>query len=123
MLQTLRKQQRTQSLIFLDAIGTDPTKARKIPEPYSMHTGFNPSKSGFIQQHLEDCGPMHNVSSNINIIFHASLTSLQSVLPEIPYALPASARQCPKYLQQLLLRLAIEQHFNTVCFKNARLLV
>jgi hypothetical protein len=63
MLQTLRKQ-RTQSLIFLDAIGSDPTQPRKIPEPYSLHTGFNPSKSGFIQQHLEDCGPMHNVSSH-----------------------------------------------------------
>lgn len=116
--------QLTTKLIFLDAIGSDPTKPRKIPgrstarlllrmascvglaifslpeprrklqlrnfkqdlilfahahlahlspfssvlstflcgctEPYSMHTGFNPSKSGYIQQHLEDCGPLHN---------------------------------------------------------------
>ena len=87
-------------LVFLDAIGSDPTQPRKIPgarakaacpcpwpwrlstsppleacgpsactcacsrqavlpvltaasvraEPYSMHTGFNPSKSGYIQQ-------------------------------------------------------------------------
>ena len=66
MLQTFRKQ-RTQSLMYMDAIGSDPTKPRKIPEPYSMHTGFNPSKSGFIQQHLEDCGPMHNVS---NLFFY-----------------------------------------------------
>lgn len=47
---------------FISAIGPDPTgPPPKIPSPYSMHTGFNPSKSGFIQQHLEDCGPMHNV--------------------------------------------------------------
>jgi hypothetical protein len=25
-----------------------------------MHTGFNPSTSGYIQQHLQDCGPIHN---------------------------------------------------------------
>ncbi len=42
-------------LVFMDAIGPDPTQPRKIPDPYSLHTGFNPSTSGFIQQHLEDC--------------------------------------------------------------------
>jgi len=59
---TMFQQLKMEKLVFLDAIGHDPTKPAKIPEPYSMHTGFNPSKSGFIQQHLEDCGPMHNVS-------------------------------------------------------------
>ena len=42
-------------LVYMDAIGSDPTKPRKIPDPYSLHTGFNPSTSGFFQQHLEDC--------------------------------------------------------------------
>mmetsp|Transcript_6310 Transcript_6310/g.12778 ORF Transcript_6310/g.12778 Transcript_6310/m.12778 type:complete len:82 (+) Transcript_6310:71-316(+) len=59
-LSMLNLAKKTTKLVFLDAIGSDPTQPRKIPEPYSMHTGFNPSKSGYIQQHLEDCGPMHN---------------------------------------------------------------
>ena len=42
-------------LVYMDAIGSDPTQPRKIPDPYSLHTGFNPSTSGFFQQHLEDC--------------------------------------------------------------------
>merc|ERR1712216_68836 len=51
----------TMLTVCLCSLPPDPThRLGPGTEPYSMHTGFNPSKSGYIQQHYEDCGPMHN---------------------------------------------------------------